>query len=147
VYTPDVVAHAILDAAEHPRRDLVVGGMGKVVSLGEKLSPRLTDKYMERSTFDAQLTDVPADADRPTNLYEPLEHDGGERGQFQFRGGRVKKWSAYTEAVLHPRETLGIFASAVAVAAALRVARKARKRKIEQTSSTVETESTPAVTP
>src|SRR5699024_5185057 len=92
VYTPDVVAHAILSAAEDPRRDLIVGGMGKGVSLGEKLSPRLTDKYMERSTFDSQKTEIRALADRPNNLYAPVAHDGGARGHFQ---GRVKKWSAY----------------------------------------------------
>jgi NAD(P)-dependent dehydrogenase (short-subunit alcohol dehydrogenase family) len=122
VYTPDVVAHAILDAAQHPMRDLIVGGMGKVVSLGEKLSPRLTDKYMERSTFEAQMTDVPAGADRPTNLYEPVEHDGGARGHFR---GRVKKWSAYTESVLHPRAAAGILAGVgLTVVTAVRALRR-----------------------
>ena len=44
VYAPEVVARVILAAAERPIRDVIAGGMGKVVSLGEKLSPRLTDK-------------------------------------------------------------------------------------------------------
>lgn len=121
VYTPDVVARAILSAAEEPVRDLIVGGMGKVVSLGEKLSPRLTDKYMERSTFESQKTGRRALADRPSNLYEPLPDDGGERGHFE---GRVKEWSAYTEAVLHPRATTGILAGVGIIAAGLRSMRK-----------------------
>jgi NAD(P)-dependent dehydrogenase (short-subunit alcohol dehydrogenase family) len=122
VYTPDVVARAIIAAAEEPMRDLIVGGMGKVVSLGEKLSPGLTDKYMERSTFDSQKTEIRAAADRPTNLYEPLEHDGGARGHFH---GRVKKWSAYTEAVRHPRAAMGILAGVgLSLAAGIRALKR-----------------------
>jgi NAD(P)-dependent dehydrogenase (short-subunit alcohol dehydrogenase family) len=127
VYTPQVVAHAILEAAQHPMRDLIAGGMGKVVSLGEKLSPRLTDKYMERSTFESQKTEIRAEADRPSNLYEPLDHDGGERGHFQ---GRVKKWSAYTESVLHPRAAAGILAGlGLTIAAGVRAIRRKAPRQ------------------
>jgi NAD(P)-dependent dehydrogenase (short-subunit alcohol dehydrogenase family) len=122
VYTPQVVAHSILEAAQQPMRDLIVGGMGKVVSLGEKLSPRLTDKYMERSTFDSQMTEIQAPADRPTNLYEPLDYDGGPRGRFE---GRVRKWSAYTKAVLHPRAAAGILAGVgLSIAAGVKALRK-----------------------
>lgn len=129
VYTPEVVAHAILEAAQHPMRDVIVGGMGKVVSLGEKLSPRLTDKYMERSTFESQKTEIRAAADRPTNLYEPLEHDGGERGHFR---GRVRKWSAYTESVLHPRAAAAVFAGVgMTIAAAARALRGRRRKEHE----------------
>jgi NAD(P)-dependent dehydrogenase (short-subunit alcohol dehydrogenase family) len=134
VYRPDVVAHAILMSAEHPKRDLIVGGMGKVVSVSEKISPRLTDKYMERSTFDAQMTNIDAPADRPTNLYEPLEHDGGARGHFQ---GRVKKWSAYTEAVLHPRAATGVVAGiGLTVAAGIRALRRRKAKSAEAESQT-----------
>jgi short-subunit dehydrogenase len=115
VYSPDVAAHAILEAAQKPMRDVIAGGMGAVVSLGERLSPRLTDKYMERTTFESQKTELIAPADRPTNLYEPMVHDGGERGHFQ---GRVRKWSAYTGAVLHPKAAAAIALSAGAAVAA-----------------------------
>jgi hypothetical protein len=104
-------------------RDIISGGMGKVVSLGEKLSPRLTDKYMERTTFDSQKTDIPASPDRPTNLYDPVPHDGGPRGRFQ---GRVKKWSTYTEAVLHPRIAAGVMAGIGAIVAGAKVRRRKR---------------------
>ena len=85
VYAPAVVARAILEAAEHPTRDVIAGGMGKVVSLGETVSPRLTDKYMERSTFDSQKTDAPLADGRSDNLYAPVEDDGGERGRYDGR--------------------------------------------------------------
>jgi short-subunit dehydrogenase len=124
VYSPDVVARAILEMMETPKRDLIVGGMGKVMSVGEKISPRATDKYMERSTFDAQKTELRAAADRPNNLYAPLSDDGGERGHFQ---GRVKKWSAYTETVLHPRAAAGLIAGLGVVVAGVKKLRKSRQ--------------------
>lgn len=112
VYSPEVVAHGILTAAERPIRDIIAGGMGKVVSVGGKLSPRLTDRYMERSTFDSQLTTRRLRDGRADNLYAPVERDGGERGTFE---GRVHEWSAYTEAVLHPKAAAAI-AAGVALA-------------------------------
>ena len=99
VYAPEVVARVILEAAERPIRDVIAGGMGKVVSLGEKVSPRVTDKYMERSTFGSQKTDTPLADGRPNNLHAPVEHDGGERGRFR---GRVHERSVYTAAAMHP---------------------------------------------
>jgi NAD(P)-dependent dehydrogenase (short-subunit alcohol dehydrogenase family) len=126
VYAPDVVARAILAAAEEPTRDLVVGGMGKVMGVGEKLSPRLTDKYMERTTFDSQKTEIQASVDRPSNLYEPVEHDGGERGHFD---GRVRTWSAYTEAARHPKTASAILAGVGLSLVAL--IRKGRGSRVE----------------
>ncbi len=120
VYAPEVVARVILAAAERPIRDVIAGGMGKVVSLGEKVSPRLTDKYMERSTFDSQKTDTPL-ASGADNLYAPVAHDGGERGGFD---GHVRKWSAYTATTMHPRR---VAALGVAAAAAVMLARYMRR--------------------
>jgi short-subunit dehydrogenase len=126
VYAPEVVARMVIRLAEKPRRDLIVGGMGKVMSLGEKLSSRATDRFMERSTFDAQKTQIEAPADRPSNLYEPVDSDGGERGRVE---GKVRKWSAYTEAVLHPGAAAALLAGLGAgVAAATRALRRRGSR-------------------
>jgi NAD(P)-dependent dehydrogenase (short-subunit alcohol dehydrogenase family) len=115
VYAPEVAAEAILDAAQRPMRDIIAGGMGVVVSLAEKVAPRLTDKYMERSTFDAQNTKQPIADGRADNLYQPVEHDGGEHGHFH---GRVHGWSAYTDAALHPaRAALVVGGAGIAAAA------------------------------
>lgn len=120
VYAPEVVARVILDAAERPVRDVIAGGMGKVVSVAEKLSPALTDKYMERSTFDSQKTDTPLGGSRSDNLYAPVAHDGGERGRARSNG-RVRKWSAYTAAAMHPKRAAAL---GVAAATAVIVARR-----------------------
>ena len=110
VFAPEVVADAILHCAEHPVRDIVVSGMAKVISLAS-LAPRLADRYMERTTFDSQLTDIPVAADRQDNLYEPVAHDGGERGRTWK--GRTKNTSLYTAAALHPEITAAVAAVGV----------------------------------
>ena len=108
VYAPEVAAAAILECVEKPVRDVIVGGMGKVIAMAQTVSPRLTDKYMERTTTASQLTNQPVSVDRRDNLYAPLEYDGGERGRTWT--GRTKGTSLYTYAALHPRQ------AAVAVA-------------------------------
>lgn len=98
VYTPDVVAETILYCAQHVVRDVIAGGMGKLLSIGDNF-PRIADKYMEKTTFESQKTDMPA-GDRPNNLYEAVEDDGGERGRNWT--GRTRNGSLYTRASLHP---------------------------------------------
>ena len=125
VYAPEVTAHAILVSAVRPMRDITPGGSAKRLSWGETLSPRLTDKYLERTMFDSQKAGIQASADRPANLYEPVKHDGGERGRFD---GHVRKTSAVTELVLHPRAAVGILLGlGVAVTAAARQLRKSTR--------------------
>ena len=50
VYASEVVANAILECAERPVRDVIVGGMGKLIQAAN-LTPRLADPYMERASF------------------------------------------------------------------------------------------------
>jgi hypothetical protein len=88
--------------------------MGKVVSISN-IAPRLADKYMERSTFKSQKTDIAISTGRPDNLFNPVENDGGERGGNWH--GRVMKRSVYTAATLHPGTT-AIVATALGVALA-----------------------------
>jgi NAD(P)-dependent dehydrogenase (short-subunit alcohol dehydrogenase family) len=124
VYAPEVVAEAILHCAEHPMRDVITGGMGKMLSVANDF-PRLADRYMERTTFESQKTTKPA-GDRPSNLYEPVEHDGGERGQNW--SGRTKSTSLYTKAALH-RDVIG---AAAAVGLGLVAATAAARRLTER---------------
>jgi short-subunit dehydrogenase len=77
VYAPEEVARAILKCAEHPTRDVIIGGAGKVMSVMGKVAPRLTDRYMEQTSFRQQKKDAPARATH--SLYSPQE-DGHRRG-------------------------------------------------------------------
>ena len=57
VYAPETVAEAILHCAEHPERDVYVGGGGKVLSAASHYAPRLTDKLMQAAMFDVQQSE------------------------------------------------------------------------------------------
>ncbi|MBM3606454.1 MAG: SDR family NAD(P)-dependent oxidoreductase [Alphaproteobacteria bacterium] len=71
-YDPRLVAEAILFAAENPRRTLVVGGNGAMISLMGQVAPRLTDIIMEAVGRPAQVKPgEPADPAKRDNLYEP----------------------------------------------------------------------------
>ena len=116
VYDPELVANAILAAAERPVRDLIVGGSGRLLGLSS-LTPRVTDAYMERRLFESQKTDRPVFG-RPDNLFGPVPHDGGECGR-NWKGRTIRR-SASTAMALHPkiaRATLLTAAAAFAVAA------------------------------
>jgi short-subunit dehydrogenase len=106
VYAPDLVAEAILHCAEHPERDLYVGGGGKVLAEASHVAPRLTDKLMEAMMFDVQQSDRPKPAARPDSLYAPIE-DGEERGGYP---GHVAETSVYTKASRHPLITGSLIA-------------------------------------
>lgn len=117
VYTPDTVADAILDAAQRPIRNLYIGGAAKIISSMEKLSPRLTDWYMEQTMFDQQKAKVAKG--RKSILNQPSE-DLRERGEHD---GRVLHSSAYTRAARSPVAT-----TALAVGVGLGVAALLSKR-------------------
>lgn len=114
VYAPEVVARAILDCAQRPVRDLIVGGPGAVLSGLSALAPRLLDRYMEFRMFDQQRTDRPL-AGRSDNLHAPLPEDGGAYGHTWT--GRVRRSSAYTSARRHPAAALGVAVAGLALCA------------------------------
>jgi len=98
VYAPDLVAEAILHCAEHPERDLYVGGGGKMLAEAGHHMPRVTDKWIEATMFDFQKSDRPKPLGRTDSLYAPLS-DGEERGGYP---GHVAESSVYTKASVHP---------------------------------------------
>jgi short-subunit dehydrogenase len=112
VYAPEVVSGVILEAAERPIRELIAGGSAVKLSAA-RFAPRLADLYMERWTFDAQRTDMPANG-RPDNLYAPVAEDGGERGR-NWRG-HTRRSSLYTRAVLNPSAAFAVCAGLVVCA-------------------------------
>lgn len=117
VYAPDLVAEAILHCAEHPERDLYVGGGGKMLAESAQLAPRLTDKLMHAMMFDVQQSDRPKPPAREDSLYAPIA-DGEERGDYP---GHVAESSVYTKAAKHPLITGSLIAGlGLAVLAAWR---------------------------
>lgn len=71
-YDPQLVADAILYAAEHPTRDYIVGDVGRALDLAQKLSPGLLDKVLAVIGFRGQQTDEPKSPQDPDSLFEPM---------------------------------------------------------------------------
>jgi short-subunit dehydrogenase len=121
VYSPALVAKAILFACENPRRELTVGFGGKMVPLMGRLFPRLTDRLMEAVGYWAQETRKPSISSRRDNLYSPRE-DGAERSSLGYP--IVLNRSPYLQAQMHPVATAAILGGlAVGLAAASRARR------------------------
>jgi NAD(P)-dependent dehydrogenase (short-subunit alcohol dehydrogenase family) len=74
-YQPESVADAILYAAEHPTRDLVVGGAGQTMLFLQKFAPGLMDALLNQIGFRLQQTKEPKSETEPDNLFEPISDD------------------------------------------------------------------------
>jgi NAD(P)-dependent dehydrogenase (short-subunit alcohol dehydrogenase family) len=107
-YPPRVVADAIVHAAAHPVRDLVVGGAAKTLITLEKFVPRLVDAILRRVGYELHDTGEPKPAGAPDNLDAPLTCNDSVEGSV---GGVALRHSAYTWWAIH--RPLSIAARAV----------------------------------
>jgi NAD(P)-dependent dehydrogenase (short-subunit alcohol dehydrogenase family) len=81
LYSPGKVAEAILDAAEHPRRDVVVGGAAKMQLALQKVSPRLVDFFARSNlAFRAEQSREPKRVGDDA-LYREPEGEDRTRGE------------------------------------------------------------------
>jgi short-subunit dehydrogenase len=98
IFEPEVAAEAIYFAA-HTRRRQVYVGLSTVVAIeGNKVLPSLGDWYLGDTGYDSQMTDEPADPDKPNNLWKPLPGDHGAHGTFS---DRAHKYSVQLCATMH----------------------------------------------
>jgi len=89
IYQPEIAADAIVHAAEHPRREFFVGGSTVATITGNKLAPRVADRYLARTNIPAQQTGDPIDPEHhPDYLYAPLPGDRGAHGRFDAQATR-----------------------------------------------------------
>jgi NAD(P)-dependent dehydrogenase (short-subunit alcohol dehydrogenase family) len=90
VYPPEKVAEAILHAAEHPQRDIIVGAAAKVQLLVQKLSPKLMDAFSRATAFRLQRSKQPKAPATGDALFDTPQGDDRERGvvdNLDRRGG------------------------------------------------------------
>jgi NAD(P)-dependent dehydrogenase (short-subunit alcohol dehydrogenase family) len=90
IYQPEVVARAIVFAAEHPkRREYWVGASTAATLLANAVVPGLLDRYLARTGFSSQQTSRDRDPDAPANLWHPADgeggHDFGAHGSFDAK--------------------------------------------------------------
>lgn len=81
-YQPQLVADAILHVAEHPTRDIIVGDVGRVLDVMQKVSPHLVDWMLKLIAIEGQHTKIKKSADDPNNLYGPIQ--GYERAEGDY---------------------------------------------------------------
>jgi hypothetical protein len=124
LYAPEVVARAVLHAAEHPVRELTVGGSGRMLEALDRWLPGLTDRVMARVLPRTQQSRVPAAERGAAGLYAPSGEGRERSGEAAF----VLERSAYTAAARHPFAALGIVVAAGAGLALLaRIAQRRRR--------------------
>lgn len=99
IFQPEVAARAIVRAADQPqRREYWVGAVTVATLIANKFVPGLLDHYLARTGYRSQQTDQPADPDRPSNLWQPLDgaggHDHGAHGSFDERSHdrSIQQW-------------------------------------------------------
>jgi NAD(P)-dependent dehydrogenase (short-subunit alcohol dehydrogenase family) len=81
-YEPSLVTDAILYVAEHPTRDFIVGDVGKLLDVAQRISPGLVDQILVLIGFKFQKTNEPKSEDAPDNLYEPIPAHDKVEGDF-----------------------------------------------------------------
>jgi NAD(P)-dependent dehydrogenase (short-subunit alcohol dehydrogenase family) len=104
MYAPEAVAEAILHAAEHPIRDLLVGGTAPLQSFMGRYAPRVGDRVMKAMMFDGQKSQ----RERLAGEHQVLDRASGdlrERGDY---GVKVFERSLFTRAAMHPAITTAV---------------------------------------
>lgn len=112
VYEPGTVADQILYAAEHPVRDMIAGGAGKVFVQTQKISPLLMDALMQVAGFETQKTDEPKAVTDPNNLFAPIAGQNRVEGDF---GHIALKRSLYNWLGRHPMTRRALAGTALGV--------------------------------
>ena len=113
VYDPAVIARRIVRAAEHPTREVMVGGAPQLFRAIHTLAPRLYEWHQARFGSQGQRTEVPKGPCGPSNFEAPLREPGQVR---QAGDGWRASWVMWLEE--HPRTTLTA-AAALTVATGL----------------------------
>ena len=111
VYQPEEVAHAILHAAAHCRRDLYIGSVSRLSVAMNRPAPRIGDWFSRKIMYRTQLRDEPKWSNED-NLHA-AGRDGNVRGEWKDRTLRP---SLYTRMMIHPMAATMIVAGAAAIA-------------------------------
>jgi short-subunit dehydrogenase len=114
-YAPELVAQAIVHAAQVPERDLYVGGHSKLTSLTGYLMPRALDRFMARTMFSQQQSDRPNSSARRDALYAPnADQELRQRNNSEHR---VVERSPYTSFEMRSASTKTVLLGGALLAA------------------------------
>lgn len=112
IYQPEPIARSVVAFAAKPRRQMWLGWATIKAILANRIAPGVLDRYLGMMGYASQQTEEPADRDRPSNLWTPLEGDWGAHGRFDAeaipdsramwvsRHRRTLTWAAMAAAAL-----------------------------------------------
>jgi hypothetical protein len=122
VYQPELAAKAIVWAAEHPRRELLVGWPVVLGVLGQRIAPGLMDRYVANRAWVGQQSDDPEHAGRPDSLESPVAVDVGAHGTFDLGASSDSPllWAEMHPGTVRAAAMAGL---ALVIGAALRIRR------------------------
>lgn len=125
VYEPEDVAYAICHAAEHPRRDIIVGGAGLMMSSLGANAPSAMDTMNKAFTIRQQRR-----AEPPIHPQGTLFESGSNGVVRGDEPGPVIPFSIYTRAALRPLAT-GAVILAAGLATAAWIGRDALRERFK----------------
>jgi NAD(P)-dependent dehydrogenase (short-subunit alcohol dehydrogenase family) len=120
IYTPDIVAKAILYAAENPVREMICGGAGWMIKTGEQLAPHLMDKMLQYAGFEWQRTSEPKSENEPDNLFHPVAGYDRVRGDYTYQTMPKSIWTWWERHAAAGNLIAGAALGALALTAARR---------------------------
>lgn len=130
IFEPEVGARAVFWAAHHDRGEVYVGGSTVEAIVGNKIAPRLLDRYLGRTGYTSQQTAEPEDPTRANNLWDPVDadRDFGAHGSFEERAKSfsLQLWADLRRAKL----VAGAAVSVLALGFLLRSFRKDQPREV-----------------
>ncbi|HET9826257.1 MAG TPA: SDR family oxidoreductase [Chitinophagaceae bacterium] len=85
IYQPEVAADAIVWAAQHYRREYIVGFSSWKAIYGNNFFPSIADKFLARMGYKSQQTHEPKPSDQPDNLFETVPGPFGAHGPFDHK--------------------------------------------------------------
>ncbi|MFN4288452.1 MAG: SDR family oxidoreductase [Brevundimonas sp.] len=116
VYSVNVVAEAILHCADHPVREITVGGGGRLLASFHALAPGIAEPLMARLVPALHRDRRNSQRITDDGLFDPTEDDLFESSDY----GHVRQVSWLAQARMHPGITAGTLVGAgVALALAL----------------------------
>lgn len=120
IFQPEIAADAILNAAEHPRRELWVGWPAVKAILSSRVVPGLGDRLAASVAWDGQQTQEPSVAGRPDSLFEPVAGAYAAHGRFDARTrGRSLQWELSKHRIAAASLTFAVLAAGGLAAALL----------------------------
>lgn len=110
VYEPEVVAAAIVRAAQVPVRDLRVTTSAAAFSALDAVAPGYADRVFERMGYTRQFTSEPKPANAPNNLWQPMRGPGSVRGSFAAQPFDPVAWLRERPAIKNALTAVGLAA-------------------------------------